>query len=89
MSSPSVSGYIGNLGDGVHTGNEEDPRLTIIEIIPDEIKYWISKQSRLSRAVQVAASAAMGKATAPGELRIIRKEEVSATYHEINCGIEQ
>lgn len=76
----SVSGYIGNLGDGVHKGDEGDPRVAVIEIIPDEVKYWISKQSAISRTVQVAVGAAMGKATAPGELRTIRKEEVSATH---------
>ncbi|KAG8213943.1 hypothetical protein J3R82DRAFT_10689 [Butyriboletus roseoflavus] len=71
-----VSGYIGNLGDGVHKGDEGDPRVAVIEIIPDEVKYWVSEQSAISRAVQVAVSAAMGKATAPGELRTIRKEEI-------------
>lgn len=79
MSLASVTGYIGNLGDGVHKGDEGDPRVAVIEIIPDEIKYWISKQSGISRTAQVALSAAMGKATAPGELRTIRKEEVSRT----------
>lgn len=83
MSLASVSGYIGNLGDGVHKGDEGDPRVAVIEIVPDEIKYWISKQSGISRTVQVAFSAAVGKATAPGELRTIRKEEVSAIHGRI------
>ncbi|KAG9316632.1 hypothetical protein JVU11DRAFT_2686 [Chiua virens] len=73
-----ISGYIGNLGDGVHKGDEGDPRLAVIEVIPDEIKYWISKQSAISRTVQVAVSAALGKATAPGELRTICKEEIQS-----------
>lgn len=67
----------------MHKGDEGDPRVAVIEIIPDEVKYWISKQSGVSRTVQVAVSAAMGRATAPGELRTIRKEEVSATHGEI------
>lgn len=67
----------------MHKGDEVDPRIAVIEIIPDEIKYWISKQSSISRTLQVAASAVMGKATAPGELRTIYKEEVSATQGEI------
>ncbi|KAF8135404.1 hypothetical protein EV363DRAFT_1159124 [Boletus edulis] len=71
-----ISGYIGNLGDGVHKGDKGDPRVAVIEIIPDEIKYWISEQSRISRTAQVATSAILGKATAPGELRTIRKEEI-------------
>lgn len=71
---------MGNLGDGVHKGDEEDPRVAVIEVIPDEIKYWVSKQSAVSRTFQVAASAVIGKATAPGELQTIRKEEVSAMH---------
>lgn len=73
----SITGYIGDLKDGVHRGDENDPRVAVIEVIPDEIKYWISKHSAAIRTAQVAANAAMGKATSPGELRIISKEEVS------------
>lgn len=64
----------------MHKGDKGDPRVAVIEVVPDEIKYWISKQSRISRAVQVTMSAVVGKATAPGELQTIRKEEVSAVY---------
>lgn len=77
---PSMSDYFCNLGDGVLKGGEEDPRVAVIEIIPVSVKYWISKQSGISRAIQVSASAAMGKATASGELQTIDKEEVSETY---------
>ena len=80
MSLASITGYIGNLGDGVHKGDQGDPRIAVIEIVPDEIKYWVSKQSGISRTIQVAVSAAIGKATAPGELRSIRKEEVSVSH---------
>jgi len=74
--SSSITGYIGDLKDGVHKGDENDPRIAVIEVIPDEIKYWVSKHSAAIRTVQVAANAAMGKATCPGELRIISKEEI-------------
>ncbi|KIK93586.1 hypothetical protein PAXRUDRAFT_828829 [Paxillus rubicundulus Ve08.2h10] len=73
-----ITGYIGDLGDGVHRGDEKDPRVAVIEIIPDEIKYWISQQSYISRTLQVATGAVAGKATAPGELRTIMKEEIQS-----------
>ncbi|KAF9241596.1 hypothetical protein BU15DRAFT_73326 [Melanogaster broomeanus] len=76
--SSSITGYIGDLGDGVHKGDEKDPRVAIIEIIPDEIRYWISKHPGVLRTIRVAAGAALGKATAPGELRIITKEEIQS-----------
>lgn len=63
----------------MHKGDETDPRVAVIEVIPDEIKYWISEQSAISRTIQVATSAVMGKATAPGKLRTIHKEEVGVT----------
>ncbi|KAG2756133.1 hypothetical protein P692DRAFT_20585686 [Suillus brevipes Sb2] len=71
-----ITGYIGDLKDGVHKGDKNDPRVAVIEVIPDEIKYWITKHSSAVRTAQVAYGAATGKATAPGELRIISKEEV-------------
>lgn len=79
----SITGYIGDLKDGVHRGDENDPRVAVIEVIPDEIKYWVSKHSAAIRTAQVAVNAAMGKATAPGELRIISKEEVSICLNDI------
>jgi hypothetical protein len=78
----SITGYIGDLKDGVHKGDKNDPRVAVIEVIPDEIKYWITKHSSAVRTAQVAYGAATGKATAPGELRIISKEEVSVHVNE-------
>ncbi|EGO00083.1 hypothetical protein SERLA73DRAFT_180499 [Serpula lacrymans var. lacrymans S7.3] len=76
-----ITAYIGDLHDGVHRGNEDDPRVAAIEIIPDEIHYWITKHSNVVRSMQVAASAVSGKATSPGELRIITKDEVQLTQN--------
>ncbi|KAF8844295.1 hypothetical protein BDN67DRAFT_963041 [Paxillus ammoniavirescens] len=73
-----ITGYIGDLGDGVHRGDEKDPRVAVIEIIPNEIKYWISQRSHATRTLQVAAGAVTGKATAPGELRTITKDEIQS-----------
>lgn len=71
-----TSAYFGDLHDGVHKGDENDPRVSVIEVVPEEIRYWVSHSGAAMRTAQVVASAAMGKATAPGELRSITKEEV-------------
>jgi len=73
----SISSYFGDLGDGVHKGDENDPRVAVIEVVPDEVRYWLATSGSLSRGVQEIASAAQGKVTIPGELRTITKEEVS------------
>ncbi|KAI6021465.1 hypothetical protein BKA83DRAFT_4282329 [Pisolithus microcarpus] len=74
--SKTVTGYIGNLKDGVHTGDENDPRVSAIEVVPDEIRYWFTEKGAVPRTVQVAAGAVAGKATSPGELHTITNEEI-------------
>lgn len=83
----SVTGYIGNLKDGVHTGDENDPRVSAIEVVPDEIRYWFTEKGAVPRTVQVAAGAVTGKATSPGELHTITNEEVST--HPCAAGHER
>lgn len=34
---PSVKAWFGDLGDGIHKGDEDDPRVSIIEVIPDQV----------------------------------------------------
>jgi hypothetical protein len=71
----SIGSYFGDLGDGIHKGDETDPRVAVIEVIPDEIRYWLA--SSLPVSVQEVASTVQGKVTVPGELRTITHEEVS------------
>ncbi len=73
----STSAWFGDLGDGVHKGDRNDPRVAVIEVIPDEIRYWIATRGKVGQAVDIAVSAATGKTAAPGELRTITKDEVS------------
>ena len=72
-----MSAWFGDLGDGVHKGDENDPRVALIEVIPDEIRYWIATRGAVGRTIDIAVSAMTGKGAAPGELRTITKEEVS------------
>lgn len=73
----SVAAYYGDLGDGVHTGKDDDPRISIIEVIPTEIRYWVATSGQLGRAINVAVGAVTGKGSAPGELRMLTSAEVS------------
>ncbi|KAH9998467.1 hypothetical protein BJV74DRAFT_883157 [Russula compacta] len=77
--SSSIAAYFGDLGDGIHKGDENDPRVAAIEVVPDEVRYWLATSGSISRGVQEIASAAQGKVTVPGELRTITKEEVRLT----------
>lgn len=66
----SIGSYFGDLGDGIHKGNEDDPRVAIIEVVPNEVRYWLPTSCPEAPPVQ-------GKVTVSGELRTITKEEVS------------
>ena len=58
----STSAWFDDLGDGVHKGDSNDPRISLIQVVPNEIRYWkINK----------------GKIGSPGELRTITQDEVS------------
>ena len=72
----STSAWFGDLKDGVHKGDQNDPRVAVIEVVPDSIRYWLSTESALTKAADIAASAITGKTAVPGELRTITKDEV-------------
>lgn len=64
----------------MHKGDENDPRVAVIEVIPDEIRYWMATKGTVGRAVDIGVGAVTGKISAPGELRTITKEEVSFEF---------
>lgn len=71
-----TSAWFGDLGDGIHKGDQNDPRVAVIEVIPDEIRYWLSTSNMATKAADIVASAMTGKTSAPGELRTISKQEI-------------
>jgi hypothetical protein len=68
--------WFGDLGDGVHKGDFNDPRVSIIEVIPDEIRFWYPTKGKIGLAVDIAIAAVTGNAAAPGKMHTITKEEV-------------
>ncbi|KAI0645935.1 hypothetical protein C8Q79DRAFT_1091939 [Trametes meyenii] len=72
----TLSAWFGDLGDGVHKGDQNDPRVAIIEVVPEEIRYWVATRSKIGQAVDVAFSAITGKTAAPGDLRTITTNEI-------------
>lgn len=73
----SLPAWFGDLKDGVHKGDSNDPRVALIRVIPDEIRYWCVTKGKIGRAVEIGVGALTGQAATPGELRIITKQEVS------------
>ena len=75
----STKAFFGDLKDGVHHGDENDPRVSVIEVVPKEIQYWISTESGVKTAITTTIDAALGKTSVPGELRTISEPEASAS----------
>ncbi|KAF8303333.1 hypothetical protein DL93DRAFT_2090278 [Clavulina sp. PMI_390] len=75
--SSSVKAWFGDLGDGVRTGDESDPRVSVIEVIPDQITFWEVTRGKVGRAVDIAASAVTGNVASPGALHTITKDEIA------------
>ncbi|KAF8210183.1 hypothetical protein K438DRAFT_1570645 [Mycena galopus ATCC 62051] len=77
--SSSMTAYFGDLKDGVHKGTVDDPRISVIEVVPKEIRYWVATKGSMARAADVAISKVTGSASAPGELRTITQPEIQLT----------
>ena len=71
-----TSAWFGDLKDGIHKGDETDPRVSVIELVPDEIRYWFATKGRVGQAIDIGTHALTGKVSSPGELRTISKQEV-------------
>ncbi|KAI9461321.1 hypothetical protein BJY52DRAFT_221542 [Lactarius psammicola] len=72
---PRISAYFGDVDDS-HKGDENDPRVVVIEVVPNEIHYWLAKSGAISRGVQEVVKTVRGEVSIPGELRIITAEEI-------------
>jgi general stress protein 26 len=71
-----ITSFFGDLKDGKHDGSSDDPRVSLIEVVPSEIHYWVSTSSSISRTAEITYGALTGKARAPGEPRMISDAEV-------------
>ncbi|KAK7057233.1 hypothetical protein R3P38DRAFT_2840111 [Favolaschia claudopus] len=77
--SSMMAAYFGDLKDNVHKGDENDPRISVIEVVPDEIRYWVATKGSLARAADAAVSKVTGNVSAPGEMRTITQAEIQLT----------
>ncbi|KAF9464943.1 hypothetical protein BDZ94DRAFT_1281606 [Collybia nuda] len=74
-----ISAYFGDLKDGTHKGDVNDPRISVIEVIPEEIRYWMPTKGPAGTAIDAGIGAMTGRISVPGELRTISKEEIQLT----------
>lgn len=80
----SASAWFGDLKDGVHKGDVNDERVALIQVIPEEIRYWHATKGKIGTALEAGIDAMTGGVTVPGELRTITSDEVSRMPDSFN-----
>lgn len=74
--SPLLKAWVGDLGDGVHDGSENDPRIGIIRVKTKSVTYSLVSKNIFSRAGEVVTSAVTGKPAQVNSLREITEADV-------------
>jgi len=74
--SQHLRAWLGDLGDGVHDGGENDPRLGIIRVKMTTAHYAISHKSMIGQIAEVAQGVVTGKPASVNKLRQISEDEV-------------
>ncbi|KAI0010548.1 hypothetical protein F4779DRAFT_577350 [Xylariaceae sp. FL0662B] len=74
--SPTLKAWLGDLGDGVHDGSANDPRIGVLRVRTESVTYAINDKSVVGRAAEVAKGTLTGDVAAVNKLREIKEEEV-------------
>ncbi|KAI4245256.1 MAG: hypothetical protein L6R40_002613 [Gallowayella cf. fulva] len=74
--SKGVNAWFGDLGDGVHTGMPEDPRMTLIEVKANYITYWKSTSSFPGFIKEVAQASMTGQVADTGVNRQLVDKDI-------------
>lgn len=72
----SLKAWIGDLGDGVHDGGPDDPRLGIIIVKAKTATYALHKSNPVSRVFEVAKGTITGEAASVNVLRSVTETEM-------------
>ncbi|KAJ3496700.1 hypothetical protein NLG97_g2463 [Lecanicillium saksenae] len=76
--SPLLRGWLGDLGDGVHDGSENDPRIGLIKLKKETVTHSLAEYGALGTAAKVTHAAVKGKPAEVNSLRHISEDEIKA-----------
>lgn len=71
-----ISAWMGDLGDGKHTGGPEDPRMALIELKTEYISWWKSTVGTLGFMKEVGQAVLQGQVAMNGVQREFKGELV-------------
>ena len=75
--SQHLRAWLGDLGDGVHDGGENDPRIGIIRVKMTTAHYSISSKTVIGQMAEIAQGVVTGKPAAVNKLRESSEAEVT------------
>lgn len=76
--SKPIAAWFGDLGDGVHDGTADDPRMAIVELKAKYISYWKSTVGSLGFFKEVAQATLTGQVADNGVQRQFDEEDIEA-----------
>lgn len=76
--SPQLKNWVGDLGDGVHDGSENDPRIGIIKLEARTATYALARSNALSRGIEMVTATVTGNTAQVNKLREINEQEMSS-----------
>ena len=76
--SKGTAAWFGDLGDGVHTGTPDDPRMALIELKATYVSYWKSTVGALGFVKEVALASWTGQVADTGVQRQLGAEDLES-----------
>ncbi|KAK5069960.1 BLI-3 blue-light-inducible Bli-3 protein [Lithohypha guttulata] len=76
--SQELKTWVGDLGDGVHDGSENDPRIGLIRLKTKTATYALARSNAISRGIEIVQGAFTGKTAQVNKLRELSEQEVSS-----------
>jgi general stress protein 26 len=80
--SSGTKAWFGDLGDGVHDGSAEDPRMTLIEVKASYVVYWLHQVGALGFVKEVGVAALTGKVANTGVTRELVESDIEKARSE-------
>lgn len=76
--SPILKAWLGDLGDGVHDGSENDPRIGLIKLQAETVTHSHAEYGAVKTAAKVTAAAVKGKPAEVNSLRYLSEDDLKA-----------
>ncbi|THY68139.1 blue light-inducible protein-like protein Bli-3 [Aureobasidium pullulans] len=80
--SRAAAAWFGDVGDGVHDGSAEDPRMSLIEVKAKYISYYKTNVGALGYLKEVVAANVTGGVANTGSLREMKEDEITKARNQ-------